>query len=147
MLLKQESFRSLCRARDLLAAQQERPLLIEQVARAVAISPFHFIRQFEALFGLTPHQYRQMLRLREARRLLAGGQHSVTEVCMAVGFTSMGSFSDLFRRRVGASPSEYRRRLRSMAVVPDQLARELAPGCLALMGRLPSSAFRSFREA
>jgi AraC-like DNA-binding protein len=137
----------LCRARELLRETPESPLTIEAVARAVAISPFHLIRQFEAMFGVTPHQFRMQARLERAKHLLAAGHHSVTEVCMEVGFSSLGSFSDLFRRRVGASPSAYQRRLRAMVAVPGTLPGVLIPGCLSLMGGLPADAFRSFREA
>ncbi len=80
------------------------------------MSPFHFIRQFEALFGVTPHQFRIRSRLDHARRLLAADRHSVAEVCMEVGMSSLGSFSDQFTRRVGETPSEYRERAR--AVIP-----------------------------
>jgi AraC-like DNA-binding protein len=146
MLLRHDGFRRLCRARDLLSEVPEHPLSIEDVAREAQISPFHFIRQFEAVFGATPHQYRMQFRLDMAKRLLAKG-HSVTEVCMEVGFESLGSFSDLFRRRVGETPSVYRRRVRAMVQVPGTLPPDLIPGCLTLMGRLPPAAFRSFREA
>jgi len=71
----------------------------------VHISPFHFIRQFEALFGLTPHQFRIQSRLDHAKHLLAMGRTSVTDVSMEVGMSSLGSFSDLFARRAGATPS------------------------------------------
>ena len=121
MLLRHEVFRRLCRARDLLEEVPEDPVSIEDVAREVGISPFHFIRQFEAVFGLTPHQFRIQSRLDRARRLLAMGHHSVTDVCMEVGFSSLGSFSDLFTRRVGATPSAYQRRLRAMVQVPGML--------------------------
>jgi AraC-like DNA-binding protein len=147
VLLKPNVFRGLCRARDLLHDVPERPLSVEEVARVAGISPFHFIRQFETVFGLTPHQFRIQSRLDRARRLLAAGGHSVTEVCVEVGFSSLGSFSDLFTRRVGETPSGYRRRARAMITVPGKLPRALFPGCLSLMGSLPPSAFRSFREA
>ena len=129
MLLRHEGFRRLCRARDLLCDLSEPPLSIEDLAREVQISSFHFIRQFEAVFGATPHQYRIDARLDAAKRLLAAGQHSVTDVCMEVGFSSLGSFSALFTRRTGESPSAYRRRVRAVA--------DLSPGCLSLMSRLP----------
>ena len=98
-MLTGDTLRRLCRARDALA---ETGMPVRQVARAAGISPFHFIRTFEALFGVTPHQFRIQSRLDEAKLLLAKGQHSVTEVCMEVGFSSLGSFSDLFTRRTGA---------------------------------------------
>jgi AraC-like DNA-binding protein len=151
MLLRHEGFRRLCRARDLLREVQDPSPTIDELARAVQISPFHFIRQFEAVFGVTPHQFRIQSRLDLAKELLAKGQHSVTDVCMEVGFSSLGSFSTLFARRVGESPSSYRRRVRAMVQVPGTLPRDLTPGCLSLMSLLPVSAFaasvRSFREA
>ena len=147
MLLRHDAFRRLCRARDLLVEVPEDPRSIEEVAREVGISPFHFIRQFESVFGLTPHQFRIQSRLDHARRLLAAGQHSVTDVCMEVGFSSLGSFSDLFTRRVGTTPSAYQRRLRPLVRVPGTLPRELVPGCLSLMASLPPSAFSQFSRS
>ena len=151
MLLRHEGFRRLCRARDLLRELREPAPSIGAVSRELHISPFHFIRQFEALFGVTPHQFRIDSRIELAKRLLASGRHSVTDVCMEVGCSSLGSFSTLFTSRVGESPSAYQKRVRQMIQVPSGYARELTPGCLSLMGRLPLSAFspddRSFREA
>ena len=97
------------------------------------MSPFHFIRQFESLFGETPHQFRIQARLERAKSLLALSDYSVTDVCMEVGFSSLGSFSSLFVRRFGVPPSLYRRSVRSLVAVPGQWPRELAPGCLCLM--------------
>jgi len=114
MLLRHEGFRRLCQARDLLRELREPSPSIADLARQVQISPFHFIRQFEAVFGVTPHQFRIQTRLDVAKRLLAKGHHSVTDVCMEVGFSSLGSFSALFTRRMGEAPSAYRRRVRAM---------------------------------
>jgi AraC-like DNA-binding protein len=147
MLLRHEGFRRLCRARDLLSEVHDRQPSIEDVARELGISPFHFIRQFAAVFGSTPHQFRIQSRLIRARHLLATGQHSVTDVCLEVGFSSLGSFSDLFTRRVGETPSAYQQRVRSTVQVPGRVPQHLIPGCLTLMCHLPSSAFRNFREA
>jgi AraC-like DNA-binding protein len=88
MLLTPDAFTRLCQARDLLNQIHETPPSIKQVAKEIHMSPFHFIRQFEALFGLTPHQFRIQSRLDHAKRLLAMGHHSVTEVCMEVGMSS-----------------------------------------------------------
>ena len=141
MLLRHEGFRRLCQARDLLRESREPSPTIEQLARDVRISPFHFIRQFEAVFGVTPHQFRIASRLDLAKQLLARGEHSVTDVCMEVGFSSLGSFSTLFARRVGETPSAYRRRVdrwcRSRGGVSH-----LAPGCLSLMLGCPRRLFR-----
>ena len=147
MLLGRAAFRGLCRARDLLGDVTDESPSIADVARVAAISPGHFIRQFEALFGVTPHQFRTRARLARAKRLLAAGHRSVTEVCMEVGFSSLGSFSDLFVRHVGVRPSVYQRRLRALVAVPGGPSRVFAPGCFSLMGQLPPFAFRSFREA
>jgi AraC-like DNA-binding protein len=135
MLIRHEGFRRLCRARDVLQQLDEPAPTIEALAREVKISPFHFIRQFEAVFGVTPHQYRIHARLDRARHLLAAGPQTVTDVCMDVGFSSLGSFSALFTRRFGETPTAYRRRVRTA---------DLTPGCLSLMGGVQD---RSFREA
>ena len=139
MLLRHEGFRRLCRARDLLRESREPSPTIEQLAREVRISPFHFIRQFEAVFGVTPHQFRIGSRIDLAKELLAAGEHSVTDVCMEVGFSSLGSFSALFATRVGETPSSYRRRVRTLVSVPHRGFSHLTPGCLSLMAAFPRS--------
>ncbi len=143
MVLQGDAFRRLCMARDLLSEYRDQPLLVREIARDTGMSHFHFIRQFEAVFGLTPHQFRIQVRLDHAKLLLARGNHSVTDVCMEVGMSSLGSFSDLFLRRVGVAPSEYRQRAR--VLVPGAVPP--FPGCLSLMAFLPAAAFRNFREA
>jgi AraC-like DNA-binding protein len=139
MLLRHEGFRRLCRARDILRESREPAPTIEELAREVRISPFHFIRQFEAVFGVTPHQFRIASRIELAKDLLAGGEYSVTDVCMEVGFSSLGSFSTLFAQRVGETPSAYRRRIRPLVSVPGGRVRHLTPGCLSLMAALRRS--------
>jgi AraC-like DNA-binding protein len=128
------TFERLCRARDMLRETCDCPLSIEKVAREAAMSPFHFIRRFQSVFGETPHQFRIRSRLDRAKYLLAVSDYSVTDVCMEVGFTSLGTFSDLFSRRVGTAPSAYRRQVRSLMPAPGVLPRQLIPGCLTLMG-------------
>jgi AraC-like DNA-binding protein len=120
-------FRRLCRARAILEADDDATKTIAGVAREVGLSPFHLIRCFRALFGATPHQLRTRARLERAQRLLGEGR-SVTDACLTVGFSSPGSFSHLFARRVGIAPSAYRRR---------PFSRESAPGCISLMASLP----------
>ncbi len=140
MPIRPSSFARLCEARQRLREVHDSPLSIHEIAREARVSPFHFIRQFEALFGLTPHQFRIQSRLDHARVLLARGEHSVTEVCMEIGMSSLGSFSDLFTRRIGESPVSYQRRARTLIQVPGALPHDLFPGCFSLMGHLPSYA-------
>jgi AraC-like DNA-binding protein len=132
-MLTNDLFVRLCRARDMLR-EADYPLTIDDLAREAAMSPFHFIRRFSALFGETPHQVRIQARLDRARNLLALSDDSVTDICMEVGFSSLGSFSALFARRIGAPPSAYRRQVRSMMAERGTLPPELIPGCLTLMG-------------
>jgi transcriptional regulator GlxA family with amidase domain len=118
----------------MLREVHDAPMSIREVAREAAMSPFHFIRRFQAMFGETPHQFRIGARLDRAKHLLALSDYSVTDICMEVGFSSLGSFSELFRRRLGTAPSGYRRQVRSVMCLPGVLPRELTPGCLTLMG-------------
>lgn len=111
-LLHDETFRRLCRARDRLAAEYQEKLSLEQAAREACLSPYHFHRLFASAFGETPHEFVTSRRLDLARRLLASGQMSVTEVCFEVGYSSLGSFSQKFRSVAGRSPSEYQREVR-----------------------------------
>jgi AraC-like DNA-binding protein len=137
----------LCLARELLGETPETPLSIAQIARTVGISPFHFIRQFEAVFGATPHQFRIARRIDRAAYLLALDGQSVTDVCMEVGFSSLGSFSTLFARRVGVPPSRYRARARRLVQVPALSRFDPRAGCLSLMAFLPPAAFSQFSRS
>ena len=110
---------------------------VNQIARRAGIAPHHFIRLFRAVFGETPHQYRSLTQIERAKHLLILTDQTVTEVCMAVGFSSLGSFSTLFTRRVGMSPSVFLRRHRAPAGQPRRLPPKLIPGCLSLMALLP----------
>ena len=133
-MLTTSELRRLCWARDRLRdTGEERSVSIPEIAGEAGMSPFHFIRRFHAVFGSTPHQFRIEARLERAKVLLAARGLSVTDVCLEVGFTSLGTFSDLFARRVGAPPSAYRRHARSFVAVPGVEFVGLTPGCLSLM--------------
>jgi AraC-like DNA-binding protein len=124
----------LCHARDLLRDWEDEPLPVSAVARASGLTRFHFIRLFKAIFGETPHQYRSRAQIEKARHLLILTNLSITEICMEVGFSSLGSFSALFSRRAGMSPSEFQRRYRTAPAPEPHLPASLIPGCLTLMG-------------
>ena len=128
--LTADTLAGLCRARALMRSSG---VSVRAAAARTRLSPFQFIRRFHAVFGATPHQLRIAARVDRARRLLALTNRPVTEVCLDVGFSSLGSFSALFARRVGAPPSAYRARVWA-STAPRDRAATLYPGCLTLMG-------------
>ncbi len=135
-LVPDDVFRRLCRARDVLHRHQHHAPALTDLARAAGMSRFHFLRQFREVFGSTPRQYLIDLRLQKARALLAAGDMPVTQVCLEVGFTSVGSFSTLFSKRVGVSPQQWRRRIWQVAAQPSGLAQLEVPWCfIHVLGR------------
>ncbi len=111
------------RARDLMDREYARPLEVAEIARTALMSSGHFARQFRAAYGETPYSYLMTRRIERAKLLLRRGDMSVTEVCMAVGCSSLGSFSARFTQLVGQTPTAYRSR--------DHGELESVPGCLA----------------
>ncbi len=127
----------LVRSRDLIHTQWDEPLGVARLAREAGLSPYHFIRAFERAFGVTPHKYQTRLRLAKAKDLLRRERVSVTEACFATGFSSLGTWSALFSREFGQSPSAYRREMVRLLQVPAPLQRVLAPLCfLASFGAI-----------
>jgi AraC-like DNA-binding protein len=111
-LVDAETFARLQRSRDYLAERFAAPISLEEAARQAYLSPFHYHRLFARTYGETPHEFLTRRRLDHARQLLIAGDLPVTEVCLAAGYLSLGTFSSRFRERVGCSPSEYRRSAR-----------------------------------
>ena len=124
-----ELFRRLCRSRDWLAARIDEPVHLADAAREACLAPFHYHRLFAHTFGETPHEFITKLRIDQAKRLLAHDRLDVTEVCFAVGYESLGSFSTLFRTMVGYSPSAYRRAIRRIFPVPKLAVYRFVPNC------------------
>ena len=114
------------RARDLIDREYARPLDVAEIARAAHMSTAHFSRRFRAAYGETPYAYLMTRRIERAKALLRRGDMTVTEVCMTVGCSSLGSFSARFTEIVGETPSSYRERDHSaLAGVPGCIARDL----------------------
>src|SRR5271163_156764 len=111
------------RARDLMDRDYACPLKVAALAGAALMSSAHFSRQFRATYGETPYAYLMTRRIERAKALLRRGDLSVTEVCMAVGCSSLGSFSARFTELVGETPTAYRAR--------DHGGLSRTPGCLA----------------
>jgi AraC-like DNA-binding protein len=118
------------RARDMMDREYARPLDVAAIARAALMSTAHFSRQFRDAYGETPYAYLMTRRIERAMALLRRGNLSVTEVCMAVGCTSLGSFSARFTQLVGETPTVYRAR--------DHSALARVPGCVAKALTRPS---------
>ena len=104
----EESNRRMLRVRDAMDRTYAQPLDIASLARIACLSPTHLIRTFRATFGETPHRYLQRRRVERAMYLLRATDRSVTDICLDVGFTSLGTFSRMFREIVGETPSHYR---------------------------------------
>jgi AraC-like DNA-binding protein len=99
------------------------PLTIDRLALIAGLSPFHFIRAFRTEVGQTPHQYVRQRRIDRACELLVTTPLSVTDICDATGFQSLGSFSSLFKRVVGETPAQYRARRRRDVYIPGCFVR------------------------
>ena len=117
------------RARDAIDRAYAQPLDVRDLAAVAYVSEAHFIRTFRATFGETPHRYLQRRRVERAMFLLRETQANITDICLDVGFTSLGTFSRTFKDIVGTSPTEYRERREVFAV----------PTCFSMSWMRPSS--------
>ena len=125
----EEINRRMLRARDAIDRTYGQPLDIHNLAAVAYVSEAHFIRTFKSTFGETPHRYLQRRRVERAMFLLRESERRVTDVCLDVGFGSLGTFSRTFRDIVGVTPTEYRDRGIVMAV----------PTCFSMTWTRPSS--------
>jgi AraC-like DNA-binding protein len=114
------------RARDHIDRHYRTDLNLDRLAGVAGVSKYHFVRCFEATYGDTPMRYLTRRRIERAQDLLRGANLTVTEVCMLVGFSSLGSFSSRFRRLVGESPVAYRARWAAQGA-------QRVPGCYLFM--------------
>ena len=125
----EDSNRRLLRARDAMDRTYAQPLDVPSMARIACVSEAHFIRIFRATFGETPHRYLQRRRVERSMFLLRETERSITDICLDVGFSSLGTFSRIFRDIVGEAPTAYRGRGPIVAV----------PTCFAMAWTRPSS--------
>ena len=125
----EELNRRMLRARDAIDRAYSGPLDIEELARLASVSEAHFIRTFRATFGETPHRYLQRRRVERAMFKLRETGLSVTDICLDVGFTSLGTFSRTFHDILGMTPTEYRTRTEVISL----------PTCFLMQWTRPSS--------
>jgi AraC-like DNA-binding protein len=128
-----QTYKNLAHARDFMRDAYQRPINLPEISAQANLSPYHFQRVYRRTFQETPHEFLTRLRIERAKTLLARGSHNVTEACFEVGFSSLGSFSTLFTHRVGMSPSEYRRYVRSGIAVPRTVRPLFIPTCYFTM--------------
>jgi AraC-like DNA-binding protein len=114
------------RARDQADLRYAEPLDLDQLASAAGVSKYHFLRSFAAAYGKTPARYLTERRIERAQDLLRATNLTVTEICLLVGYSSLGSFSRKFTDLVGVSPSAYQAKF-AAAGVPH------IPGCFVFM--------------
>lgn len=138
MLVDQPPARHLVRAKDLVDHRYADELTVADMARAAHLSAAHFSREFRKAFGESPHQYLLTRRLERAAALLRTTDWSVADVCVAVGLTSVGSFTTSFRRMFRMTPTAYR------ASFPPAAAWAMVPGCVLRANGRPRH--RTFRE-
>jgi AraC-like DNA-binding protein len=112
-------------ARDAMDRDWSQPLDLDAVSAAAGYSRYHFVRLFRRTYGETPGQYLSRRRIERAQEYLRSANLTITEICMLVGFTSMGTFCTRFKQQVGLTPSEYRERERKDGPAP-------IPGCFVL---------------
>ena len=114
------------RVRDRIDREYAQPLDVEALARGVHLSAGHLSREFRRAYGESPHSYFMTRRIERAMALLRRGDLSVTEVCFAVGCSSLGTFSTRFTELVGMPPSAYRRRFATTtAGIPPCVAKKV----------------------
>ena len=130
--------RHLQRAKDLVDARFAEPLTVADLADAAGLSPAHFSREFRRAFGESPHVYLLTRRLERAASMLRMTDRSVADICVAVGLSSVGSFTSTFTRVYGESPTTYR------TSRPPASAYAVVPACVVRAYGRPQN--RTFRE-
>jgi AraC-like DNA-binding protein len=129
VVTSEQTNRDMLRVRDAIDRDYGSELDVGTLAKLANVSPAHLIRTFRSVFAETPHRYLQRRRIERSMFLLRSTSESVTDICMAVGFTSLGTFSRTFTDIVGEPPSRYRRR----GPLPP------AAGCFTMAWTRPSS--------
>lgn len=127
-------YERLCRARDFIDVCYDLPLNLDQISSQACFSRYHFLRLFREAFDKTPHQYLVERRIERAKQLLSSDELRVTDICLEVGFQSLGSFSSLFHKTVGHPPNTYREKVRE-----TESAKRQVPGCFLFMFKLESA--------
>jgi AraC-like DNA-binding protein len=123
-------YRRIVQAKLFIDANYADEIDLNNISDEAYFSKFHFIRLFRTIYGKTPHQYLTSVRIEKAIQLLRSGK-TVSEVCSLVGFNSLTSFSGLFKRIAGISPSAYLTQQQQMKIQITKTPLAFVPGCYA----------------
>ncbi len=132
--------RRLSVGRAFIADNRFEAVSLSRVAAQSSMSPSHFLRLFSDVYGETPNEFLIRLRVEQAKAMLVTESASVSDICERVGYTSLGSFSSLFSKRVGMAPTAYRRRLWAMSAEHFRFPVQAIPACYAFhfLGKAPN---------
>jgi len=123
-------YRRIVQAKLFIDKRFAEPIDLNNISDEACFSKFHFIRQFKKIYGKTPHQYLKAVRIEKAMELLRT-EVPVSDVCYAVGFESLSSFSGLFRLMAGLSPSAYQKQQLQIKAQISKTPLQFIPGCFA----------------
>jgi len=123
-------YRRIVQAKLFIDANYAEKIDLNNISDEAYFSKFHFIRLFKTIYGKTPHQYLTSVRIKNALHLLQAGK-PVTDVCFLVGFDSLTSFSGLFNRTIGMSPSAYLNKQQQLKEQVAKTPRAFVPRCYA----------------
>ncbi|MCF6262393.1 MAG: AraC family transcriptional regulator [Xanthomonadales bacterium] len=110
-MIRHFQYKKICLGRDYLQEHFSDSFNLSKVAKYSCMSQYHFSRIFTNVFGESPNTFVARLRIEKAKNMLITEKFSIGEICERVGYTSVGSFSSLFKKQVGMSPTQYRRKL------------------------------------
>lgn len=130
-MIKHSQYKKVCLGRDYLTKNYASCFDLGEVANYSCMSKYHFCRIFSEVFGESPYQYISKIRVDHAKRLLITSKLSINDICERVGYTSVGSFSLLFRKKTGMSPTQYRSKLWSLSKDPLSYPVHAIPSCYA----------------
>ena len=130
-MIKHFQYRKICLGRDFLTEFYLDPFSLSEVAKYSCMSQYHFSRVFTKTFGESPNTFVTRLRIEKAKNLLVTETFSIGKICEMVGYSSVSSFSSSFSKKVGLSPTQYRRKLSSLSSEPKRFPLQSIPMCYA----------------
>ena len=130
-MIRDAQYKKVCLGRDYLTKHYASCFDLGEVADYSCMSKYHFCRVFSEVFGESPYQYIAKIRIEQAKKLLITSKFSINDICEKVGYSSIGSFSVLFRKKTGMSPTQYRAKLWKLAKDPLTYPVQSIPLCYA----------------